>query len=133
MSCNCFYCLVFSLRSLSRSKLNLGLLRVVEMSQRADTGGTGDNDQEETTASESSTQVKNLVANAVKECLTDITAGIAATVNDTIEGKFMPFKRQFIDESASSVESALNKVGRDPHQFNKKGHEQQFRHQRKPY
>ena len=49
-------------------KLNLGLLRVVEMSQRADTGGTGANDQEETTAFESRTQVKNLVVNAVKEC-----------------------------------------------------------------
>ena len=41
----------------------------------------------------------------------------------------MSFKKQFIDESASSVESALKKVKRDPHQFNKKGHEQQFRHQ----
>ena len=51
--------------------------------------------------------MKNLVANAVKECLADITAGIAATVNDTIEGKFTSFKRQFIDENASSMESAL--------------------------
>ena len=98
-------------------------------SQRAETGGTGANDQEESTASESSTQVKNLVANAVKECLADITAGIAATVNDTIEERFMSFKREFIDESASSVESALKKVKRVPHRFNKKGHEQQFRHQ----
>ena len=98
-------------------------------SQRAETGGTGANDQEESTASESSTQVKNLVANAVKECLADITAGIAATVNDTIEERFMSFKREFIDESASSMESALKKVKRVPHWFNKKGHEQQFRHQ----
>ena len=99
------------------------------MSQKAETAGTGANEQEETTASESSSQVKNLVVNAVKECLADITAGIAATVNDTIEGKFISFKRQFIDESACSVESALKNVKRDPHRFNKKGHEQQFRHQ----
>ena len=99
------------------------------MSQKAESAGTGANEQEETTASESSTQVKTLVANAVKECLADITAGIAATVNDTIEGKFVSFKRQFIDESASSLESALKKVKHDPHRLNKKGHEQQFRHQ----
>ena len=41
----------------------------------------------------------------------------------------MSFKRQFIDESASSMESTSKKVKRDPHQFNRKGHEQQFRHQ----
>ena len=99
------------------------------MSQKAESAGTGANEQEETTASESSTQVKTLVANTVKECLADITAGIAATVNDTIEGKFVSFKRQFIDEIASSLESALKKVKRDPHRFNKKGHQQQFRHQ----
>ena len=63
---------------------NLGLLQVVEMSQRVDTGGTGANDQEETTASESSTQVKNLVVNAVKECLADITAGNTAAANNTV-------------------------------------------------
>ena len=91
-----------------RSKLNFCIFRVAEMSQKAETAGTGANEQEETTASESSTQVKNLVANAVKECLADITAGIAATVNDTIERKFMSFERQFIDESANSVESALS-------------------------
>ena len=62
--------------------------------------------------------MKNLVANAVKECFVDITEGIAVTVNDKVEGKFMSFKRQFIDESASSVELALKKVKRDPHQFN---------------
>ena len=43
---------------LQRSKLNFGPLRVVEMSQRADTGGTGASSQEETIAFESSTQVK---------------------------------------------------------------------------
>ena len=69
---------------MERSKLNLGLLRVVEISQRADTEGTGANDQEETTAFESSTQVKNSVVNAVKECLAVITAGNTATVNDTV-------------------------------------------------
>ena len=99
------------------------------MSQRADTGGTGANDQEETIASESITQVKNLAANAVKDCLAEIKVDIAATANDTIEGKFMSFKRQFIDGSASSVESVLKKVRRDPLQFSKKGHEQQFCHQ----
>ena len=69
---------------LQRCKLNFCPLRVVEMSQRADTGGTGASDQEETTAFESSSQVKNLVVNAVKECLADITAGNTATVNDTV-------------------------------------------------
>ena len=68
---------------LQRSKLNFGPLRVVEMSQRADTGGTGASNQGETTAFESSTQVKLLV-NAVKECLADITAGNTATGNDTV-------------------------------------------------
>ena len=65
---------------LQSSKLNLGQLRVVEMSQRTDTGGSGANDQEERTAFKSSAQVKNLVENAVKECLAVITAGNTATV-----------------------------------------------------
>ena len=43
---------------LQRSKLSFGPLRVVEMSQREDTRGTGARNQEETTAFESSTQVK---------------------------------------------------------------------------
>ena len=59
----------------------------------------------------------------------DITAGIAATLNQTFEEKLTSFKRQFVQESASSVESALKKVERDPHQFNKKSCEKQFRHQ----
>ena len=54
------------------------------MSQRVDTGGTVASDQEETTAFESNTQVKNLVVNAVKECLADKTAANTATVNDTV-------------------------------------------------
>ena len=123
-----FYCMVFSLicsntyrsHHLQRSKLNFCILRVAQISQNAETAGTGANGQEETTASESTTRVKNLVANAVKECLADITAGFAAAVNDTIKGKFMSCKRQCIDESASSVESALKNVKRDPHRFNKK-------------
>ena len=55
------------------------------MSQGADTG-VG---QEEENALESSTQVKRLMANAVEGCLADLMARIAATVNDTIDGKFM--------------------------------------------
>ena len=39
------------------------------------------------------------------------------------------FNRQFIDENASSMESTLKKARRDRHQFNRKGHEQQFCHQ----
>ena len=70
--------------AMQRRKLNLGLLRVVEMGQRADTRGTGVNDQEETTAFQSRTQVKNLVVNAVKECFGVITAGNTATVKDTV-------------------------------------------------
>ena len=72
---------------MQRSKLNFCILRVAEISQNAEIADTGANGQEETTASESTTRVKNLVANAVKECLADITAGFAAAVNDTIEGK----------------------------------------------
>ena len=48
----------YRLHHLQRSKLNFGPLRVVEMSQRADTGDTGASNQEKTTAFESSTQVK---------------------------------------------------------------------------
>ena len=105
-----FYCMVFSLscsntyRSdhLQRSKLNFCILRVAEISQNAETAGTGADGLEETTASESTTRVKNLVANAVTKCLAGITSGFAAAVNDTIEGEFMSCKRQCIDESASS-------------------------------
>ena len=74
-------------------------------------------------------QIKALVSSAVKDCLGDITAGIAATLNQTSEEKLTSFKRQFVQESASSVKSALKKVKRDPHQFHKKSCEKQFRHQ----
>ena len=70
-----------------------------------------------------------MVASAVKDCLGDITAGIAATLNQTFEEKLTLFKRQFVEESASTVESAPKKVKRDPHQFNKKSCEKQLRHQ----
>ena len=70
-----------------------------------------------------------MVASAVEDCLGDTTAGIAATLNQTFEEKLTSFKRQFVQESASYVESALKKVKRDARQFNKKSCEKQFRHQ----
>ena len=58
---------------MQRSKLNFGPFRVVEMSQRADIGGTGASNQEETTAFESSTQVK--FSSECSERMADITVG----------------------------------------------------------
>ena len=76
-------------------------------------------------------QLKALVASAVIKIVwvIDITAGIAATLNQTFEEKLTSFKRQFVQKSASSVESSLKKVKRDPYQFNRKSCEKQFRHQ----
>ena len=78
------------------------------MSQRAVTGGTGASNQEETTAFESSTQVK-----FGSEC----SKGMFGSHNGR---QYCNCKRY---SSLMRVPALLKKIRRDPHQFVKKGRE----------
>ena len=64
----------------------------------------------------------------VKKAVADSMASVTSQISSLIDTRFDNFKKQFAEESSSSVEAAVKRAKRDRYVFQSKGNEQQFEH-----